>query len=466
MFAVPKPRAAVLGITLPFYEQALPDLMDTLQRQLRAFAAELEPHAALVSTTFCSRHDLVSDAVAQADRDDVDAIVVIALSYTASLMSLLPLTRTDLPLLVWNTQEASQIRPDYTFEDLQANHTVQGTQDLTNTLVRSQRVFGMETGHYRDAQALARFGEWLRAARACRQAKRMRVGLLGTPFQDMGDFGIDATMMATDWGPYAVQLSLPRYLALVDEASAADLQDMAAQDRKQYELAPDVTEDLHMASLRYEWALRRLVDEEQLQAFTMNFRDLVEDGRVKVLPLFGINKLLKDGLGYAGEGNITIAAHMAQMRQLCGTSNFTEIYTIDFERNRMMMTHMQECNPALARRDRKVRLVRKPFWAPGIADYVGMHFTVEPGPVTLTNLTTDPEGRFYYIAREMRIVDMEPLPAFDAPHWMAECDEPISDFLTDYGNAGGTHHLVAVPGHHAQALRKLAHLQGFRFIQL
>jgi len=45
------------------------------------------------------------------------------------------------------------------------------------------------------------------------------------------------------------------------------------------------------------------------------------------------------------------------MRQLCGEANFTEIYTVDYLQNRMMMTHMQECNLALARKDRKIRLV-------------------------------------------------------------------------------------------------------------
>lgn len=50
----------------------------------------------------------------------------------------------------------------------------------------------------------------------------------------------------------------------------------------------------------------------------------------------------------------------------------------------------QECNPALARQDRKIRLVKKEFWAPGIQPYAGMLFTLEPGPVTLTSLCVGP----------------------------------------------------------------------------
>jgi L-arabinose isomerase len=181
------------------------------------------------------------------------------------------------------------------------------------------------------------------------------------------------------------------------------------------------------------------------------------------MPFLGINKMMAEGLGYAGEGNVTVAAHMAQMRALCGSATFTEIYTVDYAADRMMMTHMQECNPALARRDRKVRLVRKEFWAPGVRPYAGMHFTLEPGSVTLTNITTGPGGEFRYIAHECEILDRAPLPRFDAPHWIVQLDRPVGEFLTRYSLAGGTHHLVAAPGRRAEALRKLAHLQGFAF---
>jgi L-arabinose isomerase len=306
----------------------------------------------------------------------------------------------------------------------------------------------------------------LRAARAAQAVQQLRVGLLGTPFQDMGDFGVDTTLMLSQWGPYVIQLSLAKFHALISKAPAAEIRRMQEADRERFSIAPDLDAETHCESLRAEWALRQLVDTERLDAFSMNFLDVIEDGRFSVMPLYAVNKLIADGLGYAGEGNVSIAAHMAQMRQLCGEANFTEIYTVDYLHNRMMMTHMQECNCSLARRDRKVRLVKKPFWAPGIAPYVGMHFTLEPGPVTLTNLTTDGHGKFYYLAYETKIIDRPPYPRYDVPHWVTELAEPVGDFLTRYSCAGGTHHLISVPGHQADTLRKLAHLQGFGFVRL
>jgi L-arabinose isomerase len=61
---------------------------------------------------------------------------------------------------------------------------------------------------------------------------------------------------------------------------------------------------------------------------------------------------------------------------------------------------------------------------------------------------------------------MEPLEKFDIPHWIVQLGEPVQDFINRYGMAGGTHHLVAMPGHKADLLRKLAHLQGFQYKRL
>jgi L-arabinose isomerase len=171
-------------------------------------------------------------------------------------------------------------------------------------------------------------------------------------------------------------------------------------------------------------------------------------------------------MGYAGEGDIITAALMAEMRSLAGSANFTEIYTLDYEQNLMLMTHMQECNPALARKDSKIKLVKKDFWAKGCKAYTGMHFTLEPGPVTLVCLTTDANNDFIYIVYETEIMNLQIFKKFDIPHWVIQLNEPVGDFLTRYSMAGGTHHLAAVPGRQAEAVTKLAKLHKFPTIHL
>jgi len=463
---VAKPRVIVLGLSLELYKRVLPGYMERLDEQLGRFVAEVAGDVTVVARRLCHLPEHVARGLAEGEQAGVDGVLLVPVSYTASGMSLAALLKTALPVVVWNTQEASAITRDYDFDDLLMNHVTQGTQDLTCTLLRNGRVFGMESGHYKDRTAIERLVGWLHAARAARFARRLRVGILGHPFDDMDDFAVDEAQMADKWGPVIVRLDLSRFVELVQKADRDDLAASVARDREAFDVAGDVAGSVHFQSARLEWAMRRLVEESDLDALTINFMDIIKDGRCETLPFLGINKLMFEGLGYAGEGDIMTAAHYAQMRRLCGMANFTEMFTVDYVENRMLMMHMQECNPGLARRDRRIRLVKKDFWAPGIQPYVGMHFTLEPGPVTLTCMTTNANGDFRYLAYETRILDREPLASLDVPHWLVELDEPIGDFLTRYGLAGGMHHLVAVPGHRADLLGKLAHLQGFRFSRL
>ncbi len=463
---VEKPSVMAVGLSLELYRTALPGYMERWAAQFARFTDALQPVVGRIEQRICSRGEQVAEAVACAETGGFDAVLIVPLSYTASGMSLRPLLECRLPLVVWNTQEAASIAEDYTFDTLLMNHVTQGTQDVTNALLRSGRRFGMESGHYRDADAVARLGEWLAAARVERFARTMRVGLLGRAFQDMGDVAVDETRMAAAWGPHVIRLGTARIRQIVRECASEDVGEIMDADTATYDVAPDLSDHVHAESVRLELGLRRILQEERLDALTFNFMDIVDDRRFETLPFFGINKLMGEGLGYAGEGDVVTAAHMAQMRQLCGAANFTEIFTVDYEQRRLLMMHMQECNPALARRDARIRLVRKEFWAPGIEPYVGMVFTLEPGPVTLTCITADEGGDQYYIACETQILDRPPLANLDIPHWMVQLDEPTGEFLTRYSMAGGTHHLVAAPGHHASAIAKLAHLQGLDFVQI
>jgi L-arabinose isomerase len=161
---------------------------------------------------------------------------------------------------------------------------------------------------------------------------------------------------------------------------------------------PQERSDLRRTSAELLWALRRLVEDHRLDAVTMNLLDLVRDGRCPTMPFLGLNNLMAEGLGYAGEGDRMTSAHMAQMLRLSGAANFAEVFTNDYAGNRILMMHVQECSPALARRDRRVRLVRKDFWTTGGEPYVAMIFTLEPGPVTLTAVVPDAGGGFTHLA--------------------------------------------------------------------
>src|SRR5690606_16586098 len=146
------------------------------------------------------------------------------------------------------------------------NHTIQGTQDVTNILVGANKVFGMETGHYQDKTTIKNLVDWLDAARTSRHAKKIRVGILGTPFQDMGDFGVNETMMRIKLGPHVIYLGLGRFYEIIENVDENLIDDIIIRDRDFYEVDEKLSESTHRSSVRLELALRQLVEENNLDA--------------------------------------------------------------------------------------------------------------------------------------------------------------------------------------------------------
>lgn len=466
MRKIEKAKVAVIGLSLELYHHTWPDYIEKQDKQLKKFIGGIEGSVEILFHNVCYLTKQVENKISLASNNQADALLIVPMCYTASYMSVPALLETNIPLIIFNTQELYEVKDGFDDDDLIMNHVIQGTQDVTNMLVRGNKVFGLVSGHYQDESAINDLKEWLNAAKAFKCSKKSRVGLLGTPFQDMGDFGVDETMMGTKWGPHIIYLSLGRFHEIIESIDEKSINIVVERDRDFFEVEGKLSEETHRNSIRLELALRKLIEENNLDAFTMNFLDIVNDGRFNAIPFLGINKMLSEGLGYAGEGDVARAALMSQMRVLCGSANFTETYTVDFKRNLILMDHMQECNPAFARKDRKVKLIHMDFWAKGIGPYAGMYFTLEPGPITLVTITTRSDGSFYYVCYETKIFDAEPLENFFKPHWFIQPDESVGTFLTRYSMVGAPHHIVAVPGHCAGKISKLAFLQNFECVVL
>ena len=461
-----KPQVVFLGLSLELYKHAMPDYLKRWAKVFELWEEQLSHHAEVVYSHLCYCDADVTAAVAALDELEVDAIVLSPISYTPSLMSVPKLKDCGIPIVIWSTQFADQIGSDFTPDDLGMNHTVQGTQDITNVLFRRNIDFAVVTGHYLDVACNARLADCLIAARAARLARKLCTLSLGGMFKGMGDFEFDPDRVGEKWGPKFIDIGIDEYLDMLKSVDNREAEKSLEEDLARFEIVPGLSRETHLDSLRRFLALRNLLDKYHADAFTMNFVTLMNDSRFGALPFLGINRLMMDGMGYAGEGDALRAALMAQLRQLAGSANFTEIYTVDFKRDIMLMSHMQECNPAFARRDRKVKLWHQAFWAPGVPPYCGMYFTLEPGETTLVAITEDAKNGFRYIAFKGNIIDNELFPNYDRPYWLLQSETKVSGLLDRYSLAGGTHHLIALPGNQLDRIRRLAYWQNFDYIDV
>src|SRR5207248_7133269 len=92
------------------------------------------------------------------------------------------------------------------------------------------------------------------------------------------------------------------------------------------------------------------------------------------------------------------------------TASFSEIFTIDFAGNGVLMSHMGEANVAMARRDRKIPLVARPTPITRTRDrQLALVTSFEPGPATFAALAQAPGGKWRLIVSNVTIEDFGPL---------------------------------------------------------
>lgn len=452
------PRIAVIGVYLALYDTAFPNyrqrMLEFTHRVLSHLGAAVDAPVVDAAVNEDEMWRLIDRAVLS----DVDGVVLLSLGYTGGLAILEPLVGMRLPLLLLNTQEVNEVSREFTFDDMVWNHGMQGIQDIASALVRRNRSFEIVTGLLSQEDTRTDLLDHLHAWRAAREVRGSRIGSFGPPMPYMGDVHVDLPLLET----LGISVEPIDFSELGNAARAvteAELKSSLDFDRRHFEFAPDLTPADHERSARLELGLRELVMNRNLAGVQLSFEQAAASRDIETIPFLGLIKLMAEGVAYAGEGDLLATAGNILSHRLCGDSTFTEMYTMDFPANATLHTHMAECNWRMARRDRKPKLLRRTFTLADCQPFVAPTFSLEPGAVTLFDLTIDGSNSFRFITIEAAVEDFPPLDGMDIPNFKVGYDCDLRTMLNAYSRLGGTHHLSLVYGHHRRRFERLgAHL--------
>ena len=464
-----RPKVGLLALTLELYETLLPELRASREAWLRrAVIPALQRDADILFTRAVFRREDIEAAVAEFEAARADALVVILLTYSPSQLALPALQRTRLPIVIWNTQELRTVDQSFTLANMVDNHGVHGTQDLANVLTRSGVRFHYVTSPDNDTAGLEELGDFFAAAGAVNRLRSARIGSLGYPFPGMGDFAVDTTHLAATLGCAWTNLTVEDYINRSAAAPAEEVARLVAEYRKIYEVAPDLAEADLVLTARAELAMRGMVTDHRLDALTYQFMAFGDDERTPTLPFVAASRLMGEGIGFGGEGDLIAAAATAFFNWLQPPASFTEIFTIDFAGDSLFLSHMGEANTAMARRDRKIPLVgRSAPITRTRGRQLALVTSFEPGPATIAALALGPQGKWRLIAATAALEDYGPLPGFCVPHSkLKPSSGDVRQFLTAYATAGGPHHNAIFFGDARPRLRFAAELLGADYCEI
>lgn len=461
-----RPVIAVLGTYLALYDKAFPNYRAQVLEIAHNCINPLHTQIDITQIGIATNPDEATTFLQQAGVDRVDAVLLLSLGYTNSLSVAQPLIDSALPLIFFNTQVLTTVTSQFNDLDMLYNHGMQGVQDIAAVLVRAGRAFDIVTGLPEQKDVIDDLCFKLNIQRTANQIRESHVALMGDPMPGMGDADFDEKQFERTFGTKIHHLS-PHLLAEACRTVApSDIELLCQQDLDLFDIDPEMTLEDHQRSLRQEVALRSIVEEYRLTGLTLSFDTIATYPGIETIPFYAINKLMAEGMTYGGEGDLFVTAGGVIAHYLCGDVTFTEMYTMDFTNNCVLNSHMAECNWRMARKDRKPMLVKRQFSLAASPPFAFLHFALEPGPVTLFDLTMSSDGQYHFITLECEIDDFPACMGLDRPNFKLRFKRDLRQVLNDYSLLGGGHHLNLVFGSHTSGFKALAHVFGCRFTSI
>jgi len=460
------PRIGILPLYIALYDEVRPENRPGREKSARNVAERLAARGLKVelAQVCCVRAD-VEREMKKLEAKGIDLLATLHLAYSPSLESAEALAGSPLPLALLDTTDAKVFDETATMDDMFHNHGIHGVQDLGSVLRRMGRRYYVIAGHAKDEDFL---DEVVLTARAARAAGALRSGkalIIGAPFEGMGDFAVEFDVLRDTLGPQARRAPIRELAESVARVTDDQLADEMQKDAERFD-ASAVPEDVLRESNRVGLGLRAMLEAEGATAFSMNFQSFDRAAGTATVPFLEASKAMSRGIGYSGEGDALTASFVAALMAGFGPATFTEMFCPDWQGDSVFMSHMGECNLALAAG--KPKLVEKDYGFGDVDSPAVAVFKLRPGAATLVNISPGPDATYCVIAARVEVLDRGMCANFpDVPHfWIKPCGGDLRAFLRRYSECGGTHHSALIPGDCMAGLARMADMLGVEFAQV
>ncbi|MEJ2264041.1 MAG: hypothetical protein P8X95_11380 [Anaerolineales bacterium] len=425
----------------------------------------LKPFGDIINPGFVEYEPDADRATEAFNAAGVDLIIALELAYQKGIIPMRTLLRTTAPILVWNTQQIRAFPEEADFDLIMENSGMAGLPELTSGLLRSGRRFELLTSHMDDPEGLAKIGQYAAAAGTMRRLEKMRIGIIGHPFEGMTDLMVDYLSLRDKIGPVCWPLE-PEKVAVAAHSMDVDrVKAFMREQSKTYD-ASAMPADLFDRSARLALALLDVAREHHFDALATFDQIWLTDPRVGIIPSYGTGYLCSQHVPTATEADVTTLTAMMILQELAGEVTFLENYVIDFDRDAIILSHDGHGNPAMAADVAQVRIKPSIYYEGVNGRGAGLEFAYAPGDVTILSLIPLGDGSWRLIVGEGESLPMTPRPVVAPQMLFRYKNGNISEFCDRWLLAGSPHHMALAYGHFADQVEKLAGLSGVEVVSV
>lgn len=461
-----KPRLGLLGLMTDGYEPVFPGITARQEAYARSLCSDLADVADIHFPGAAKNRREIEKTVADMNGMDLDGILIVLLTYSQGSWLLHALQDNRLPIALAVVQPDHTVGDDWEELDLTVNQGIHGAQDNANMIVRAGMPCQFFAGDRRAPRFKAFIADFAAAARTRSMLRRLKVGIISR-MGGMADILTDDMAFLRRIGPEFAHDTIGSVVSIMEKVTQAEVAERVAADRASFDMDPKLSAESHGYAVRMYIAFRKYLEKNGFGAFTAQFDVFAADGRFRQLPLLAASHLMAEGYGYAAEGDAMCASMVAAAHFLGDMdANFTEMYTMDFERKAIIFCHAGEGNWATSRRDMKPRLIDRYLGEGGLENPPTPIFTPQFGRATLTSLANLGGDRFRLVVAKGEILPKSDLRRCEMPYIFFRPDSGIEPCVEGWLRNAGTHHEVINLGDRAPRWKMLCEMLGVEYVEV
>ncbi|MCM1328906.1 MAG: L-arabinose isomerase [Ruminococcus sp.] len=430
-------------------------------RDSREMAEFLNENVKNISVEYTFVVKTASDAekIAQKATIDPDCVGVILWMHTFSpaKMWIRALQTLKKPILHLHTQYNEKLpynTIDMDFMNL--NQSAHGDREFGFICTRLGIRREVVAGYYKHPDVVSQIEKFASAALAADFGRGMRVAMFGNNMRDVAVTDGDRVESEIRYGWNVNYYGIGDIADLAAAVTESEIDGKMEEYAQKYDMKTD-----NIAAVReqakYEVALEKFIEKENISAFTDTFQDL---HGLNQLPGIAVQNLMAKGIGFGPEGDYKTAALGAVLQKMAegrpGATGFMEDYTYDLTAGEELelAAHMLEVSPVFAAAKPEIQV--HPLSIGGKSDPARLVFDGVSGEGIAVSMI-DMGNRFRLVCAEITLVPQpEPMPKLPVARLMWKIKPDFKTGAAAWIYAGGAHHAVVSTALTAEDIRLFA----------
>ncbi len=461
-----KPRLGLLGLMTGGYEVTFPGILERQKKYAMELVKTISPVADVKFSGIGTDREKIEQIMKEYNNSDLDGVLIVLLAYSQGAYLVRALENNRLPIALAIVQPDQEVKDDWEELDLTVNQGTHGAQDNSNVINRCGFTCEFFAGNRHEKRFLDFVEDFAKACYTRTKLKGMRTAIFSR-MCGMGDILCDDLAFLHKIGPEFCHDTIGSVYSRMQKVTDKEIQDQIDLDHTRFEVDPKLSHESHAIAVREYLGFKKYLEDKKYDAYTAHFDQFADDGRFRQLPLYAASNLMAEGYGYAAEGDSMCASMVAAAHALGNVDgNFTEMYTMDYEKKAIIFCHAGEGNWSTHRKDMKVRLIDRYLGEGGLENPPTLMFTPQYGPATLTSLVSVNGNQFRLLVATGEMLPKSDLKRCEMPYFFWRPDAGIENCVEGWVKNSGTHHEVINLGNVARRWEMLAKMLGIEVVRI